>query len=124
MCPVPILQPAGLAVVTGASLRPVQLRLGDGELATVSRGFGPAGLVASRVAEDPAREHDKGLGGGVEVHIPAGLVKDTSEGLGEFAGCGFVGSELQDGPDVRLVRRVALDPVPAARSSCLRAGVS
>jgi hypothetical protein len=45
---------AELSGLTGASLCPVQLRLGDGELATVGLGVGTASLVAPRVAEDPA----------------------------------------------------------------------
>src|SRR3981081_4601496 len=97
-----------------ASHRPVQLRLRNGELPPVTLGPGPAGVVPSRVAEDPAREHDEALRRRLEVHIPAGLViEDIGECLREFSRFGFVGFEVRGGPDVWLVGRGAPGPVPA-----------
>jgi hypothetical protein len=50
----------------------------------VSLGLGSAGMIASRVAEDPAWEHDEALRGRLEVHIPAGLIESIGECLREF----------------------------------------
>src|ERR1039457_3921528 len=87
---------------------PVELRFWDSELASVNLGFGSAGLVAPRVAEGPAWEHHECLGGGPGVHIPAGLVKSASEGLGEVLRLGFAGFEVEGGPDARLAACGAL----------------
>ena len=97
----------------GGSHGPVQLPLGDGELAAVGLGVGPASLVAPRVAEDPAREYDEAGRGGLEVHIPAGLVKNGGEGPGELVCLGFVCFEVQQGPDVGLVAGGVPGPEPA-----------
>lgn len=101
------------AELSAVSDCPVQLRLWDGELAAVSLGLGSAGLGAARVAEDPAREDDEALGGGLEVHIPPGLVEGVGECLCELVCFGFVGFEVQGGPDVWLVGRGALGSVLA-----------
>jgi hypothetical protein len=76
----------------------------------VRTGLRAASLVAPRVAEDPAREHDKALRGRLEVHLPAGLIESTGEYLREFSRCCLVGFEVQGGPGSRLVGRAALGP--------------
>jgi hypothetical protein len=74
----------------------------------------PAGLVAARVAEDPAREHHERLRGRPKVHIPAGLVvKSAGQCLGEVAGVGFVCFEVEEGPDLRLADCGVPGPEPA-----------
>jgi hypothetical protein len=76
-------------------------------------GLGSAGVIAARVAEDPAWEHHECLRGRSEVQVPAGLVKNASEYLGKFLRFGFVCCEFEGGPGARLVKRGALGLEPA-----------
>ena len=93
---------------------PVELRVGNGQLAAVGLSLPAAGVVAAWVTEDPARENDECVGGGAEVGVPGhGLVVEgAGEGLGELAGVGFVGFEFEQGPDLGLPRRGVFLPAP------------
>src|SRR5262252_1422432 len=96
-----------------ASDGPIKLRLRNGELSSVGLGIRPAGIGATRVAEDPPRKHDEALGRGLEVRVPAWLVERVCERRRQIGGNGLIGLEVQGRPDLWLVRGGALDPVPA-----------
>jgi hypothetical protein len=64
------------------------------------------------VAEDLAWEDDRALRRRLEVHIPAGLVKDRGKHLRQFPRAALVGFKIQRGPDAGLVRRGPTGPVP------------
>ena len=64
---------------------------------------GPGHVVAARVAEDAAAEHDEYLLRGTEVAVPAAVRQEqTAQGLGQFARTigGYL--EFEDRPELRL----------------------
>ena len=75
---------------------------GNAELVSVSLGLGPACLVAAWVAEDLFRIRDEALRRGLEVHIPAGPIQSSSEGVRGVFCAGVADLKVQGEPDARL----------------------
>src|ERR1700690_1038369 len=103
-----------IRALSQASVGPVELRLGHADGTAVCLGLLTAGLVAARVAEDPAGEDHGRFGVAVPVRIPAGAQQAVGQFAGQRVAAGRRRLEFDQGPDRRLIIGGAGDLVPCA----------